>query len=56
MDNSPTFLAALWWLEKHYGIKHIRISGYNSCANRIVECTHYNVREAVFKACDGDEN
>ena len=50
------FLTALWWLEKHYGIKHIRISRYNSCANGIVECTHYDVQESVFKACDRDEN
>ena len=55
-DNGPTFLAALRWLEKHYGMKHIRISGYNSHANGIVECAHYDVREAVFKACDRDEN
>ena len=55
-DNGPTFLAALQWLEKHYGIKHIRISGYNFYANGMVECAHYNAQEAVFKACDGDEN
>ena len=55
MDNGPVFLAALQWLEKHYGIKHIRISRYNSGANRVVECTHYNVWEAVFKACNGDD-
>jgi hypothetical protein len=54
-DNSPVFLAALHWLEKHYHIKHIRISGYNSHANGLVERSHYEVREAVFKACDGDE-
>ena len=56
MDNSPIFLAALWWLEKHYGIKHIRISRYNSHANRIVEHAYYNVWEAVFKACNRDES
>jgi hypothetical protein len=29
-DNGPAFLKALTYLEKHYHIKHIRISGYNS--------------------------
>ena len=34
-DNRAAFLAALRWLEKHYHIKHIRISGYNSRANGV---------------------
>jgi hypothetical protein len=42
-DNGPVFLEALCWLEKHYHIKHIRISGYNSRANGLVECSHYEV-------------
>ena len=37
MDNEPTFLKALMYLEKYYHIKHIRISGYNSRANSLVE-------------------
>ena len=36
-DNGPAFLKVLTYLEKHYHIKHIRISGYNSRANGIVE-------------------
>ena len=55
-DNGPAFLKALRYLEKHYHIKHIRISGYNSRANGLVERSHFEVREALFKACDGDEN
>jgi hypothetical protein len=55
-DNGPAFLKALKYLEKHYHIKHIRISGYNSRANGLVERSHFEVREAIFKACDGDEN
>jgi hypothetical protein len=54
-DNGPAFLKALKYLEKHYHIKHIRISGYNSRANGLVERSHFEVREAIFKACDGDE-
>ena len=55
-DNGPAFLQALKWLEKHYHIKHIRISGYNSRANGLVERSHFEVREAIFKACDGNQS
>jgi hypothetical protein len=54
-DNGPAFLKALAYLEKHYHIKHIQISGYNSRANGLVERSHFDVREAIFKACDGDK-
>ena len=53
-DNGSAFLQALAWLEKHYHIKHIQISGYNSRANGLVERSHFKVREAIFKACDGN--
>ena len=55
-DNGPAFLKALAYLEKRYHIKHIRISGYNSRANGLVERSHFEVREALFKACDGDQS
>ena len=55
-DNGPAFLKALKHLEEHYHIKHIRISGYNSRANRLVERSRFEVREAIFKACDGNES
>jgi hypothetical protein len=55
-DNGSAFLKALAYLEKHYHIKHIRISGYNSRANGLVERSHFEVREAIFKACDGDQS
>src|SRR5271163_5314736 len=54
-DNGPAFLKALKYLEKHYHIKHIRISGYNSRANGLVERSHFEVREALFKACNGQQ-
>ena len=41
-------------MQKQYHIHHIRISGYNSKANGIVERAHFHVREALFKACEGD--
>src|SRR5271168_1137108 len=55
-DNGAPFLKALAFLERHYHIKHIRISGYNSRANGIVERSHFDVRQALFKACDGDQH
>ena len=55
-DNGAPFLKALEYLEKHYHITHIRISGYNSQANGLVERSHYEVRESLFKACDGDQS
>ena len=36
-DNGKPFIKALAYLGKHYHINHIRISGYNSRANGIVE-------------------
>ena len=55
-DNGPAFLKALAYLEKHYHIKHIQISGYNSRANGLIEQSHFNVWQAIFKACDGDKS
>ena len=37
MDNGPAFIKALDYLGKRYHIHHIRISGYNSRTNGIVE-------------------
>jgi Integrase zinc binding domain/RNase H-like domain found in reverse transcriptase len=53
-DNGSAFLKALEYLAKKYNIKHIRISGYNSRANGIVERSHFDVRQALVKACEGD--
>jgi hypothetical protein len=49
-------MKAIEWLAKKYHINHIHISGYNSCANGIVERSHYNVRKALYKAVSGIEN
>src|SRR5712664_2465566 len=54
-DNGSAFVKAMDYLAKKYHIKHIRISGYNSRANGIVERSHFDVRQALFKACDGEE-
>jgi hypothetical protein len=55
-DNGAPFVKAMDYLAKKYHIKHIRISGYNSRANGIVERSHFDVRQALFKACDGDQS
>jgi hypothetical protein len=55
-DNGAPFVKAMGYLAKHYNLKHIRISGYNSRANGIVERSHFDVRQALFKACDGDQS
>ena len=54
-DNGPAFVSALEYLSKQYKINHIRISGYNSRANGIVERSHFDVRQSLFKAADGDQ-
>ena len=55
-DNGTPYIAALEVLGKRYGIRHIRISGYNSRANGIVESKHFDVRESIVKACEGHES
>jgi hypothetical protein len=55
-DNGAPFIKALDYLAKKYHIRHIRISGYNSRANGLVERSHFDVRQALFKACDGDQS
>ena len=53
-DNGTPWVAACTYLEDKYHLHHIRISGYNSRANGIVERPHFSVRDALFKATDGD--
>ncbi|GLB43661.1 putative integrase core domain containing protein [Lyophyllum shimeji] len=54
-DNGPAFIKAVAYLAKKYHINFIRISGYNSRANGLVERPHFDVRQALFKAVDGVE-
>ena len=53
-DNGTAFVAALDWLASKYGIRHIRISAYNSRANGIVERQHRTIRESLVKTCEGN--
>jgi hypothetical protein len=53
-DNGPSFSGEFSRLLQQYGIPKIKISPYNSQANRVVEQGHYNIREAIVKLCDGN--
>jgi hypothetical protein len=53
-DNGTPYLAALDYLKDKFSVTHIRISGYNSQANGIVERTHRTMRDALVKTCQGD--
>ena len=53
-DNGAPIIRAVVHLAKKYHINHIRISGYNSRANGIVERSHYDVRQALVKASEGE--
>src|SRR5882724_6546374 len=48
-DNGPGFVAAVGYLSDKYGIHHIKISPYNSQANSIVECKHFNCAQQLQK-------
>jgi hypothetical protein len=54
-DNGGPFVKTLAHLSKKYHINHIHISGYNSCANGLVEQTHFDIWQSLFKAVDGDQ-
>ena len=54
-DNGAPIIKAVDYLATKYHINHIRISGYNSRANGIVERGHFDVRQALFKAADGEQ-
>ena len=54
-DNGGPFVKALEYLACKFHVKHIRISGYNSHANGLVEHSHFDLRQALFKAADGDQ-
>jgi len=41
---------------RRYGISQIKISAYNSKANKVVERGHFIIRERIVKSCDGDIN
>jgi hypothetical protein len=53
-DNGGPYKSAVGWLEQKYGIKGIKISSYNSKANGKIERPHWDVRQMLYKATDGN--
>ncbi|EJD41808.1 hypothetical protein AURDEDRAFT_68242 [Auricularia subglabra TFB-10046 SS5] len=45
-----------WRSFAKHGIRHIKISAYNSRANGLVERKHFDVRESLMKACGKEPN
>jgi hypothetical protein len=54
-DNGLASLKAMDYLSRRYHLNHICISGYNSRAYRLVERSHFDVHQSLFKAIDGDQ-
>ncbi|KAJ6595925.1 hypothetical protein B0H10DRAFT_1828866, partial [Mycena sp. CBHHK59/15] len=54
MDNGAPWVKAVEWLSKQFNIHHIRISGYNSRTQGVIECRHHPVHEALIKACESN--
>ena len=52
-DNGPSYQREFTEFLARYGIKHVKISPYNSQANGMVERGHFNIREALVKLCKG---
>jgi hypothetical protein len=55
-DNAPQYIQAIEYLAQKYHIRYIRISPYNSQAQGPIERRHYDVRESIIKAADGNES
>jgi hypothetical protein len=55
-DNAPQYIQAVEYLVEKYHIHYIRISPYNSRAQGPIERRHFDVRESIIKAADGDES
>jgi hypothetical protein len=53
-DNGMAYVSVMQWLVDRYGIKHIRISAYNSRANGIVKQQHCTIHDLIVKACEGN--
>lgn len=52
-DNGKPFTNAINYLEEKYGIKGITISAYNSQANGKIERPHWDIRQMLYKATEG---
>jgi hypothetical protein len=55
-NNGAPWLKALEYLSRQYHINHIHISGYNSHANGLIEQSHFDIRQVIFKVCNSDQS
>jgi hypothetical protein len=55
-NNGKPFISVLNLLAKQYSINHICISGYNTQANGLVKCKHWDLWQALYKIADGVES
>lgn len=55
-DNAPQYIQAVEYLVEKFHIHYIRISPYNSRAQGPIEHRHFDVRESIIKAAEGDES
>jgi hypothetical protein len=55
-DKAPQYFQAVQYLAEKFHIYHIKISPYNSQAQGPIERQHFDVREALIKAADGDKS
>jgi hypothetical protein len=55
-NNGKPFIPALNSLTKQYGINHIHISSYNTQANGLVKCKHWDVQQALYKIANSVES
>ena len=54
-NNGSAFLSAFCSLQECFNLHHIKVSPYNSKANRIAERSHFDTRQVLFKAASGDQ-
>jgi hypothetical protein len=54
-NNGKPFIATLNSLAKQYSINHIHISGYNTQANGLVKCKHWDLWQALYKIANSVE-
>ena len=45
-------MAVVGYLSEKYGIHNINISPYNSQANGVVDCKHFDICESLMKTCN----
>ena len=55
-NNGPPIIKVVTHLAQKYHLNHICISGYNKHTNSIAERPHFDVRQALFKAINGDQS